>query len=154
MSKTLVLEIHSAEAIENALLKMAQYMHQQAINNPNSIHQMADKYSKNANVLIAVTDGTVKGMSAFYSNDQITKTAFLSTIVVAKDAQRNGLGHRLLAETIQRCIADGMQRLRLEVADSNANAISFYKKHGFSLERKLDYSSYYILNTTHFGEKT
>ena len=55
-----------------------------------------------------------------------------------------GLGERLMRTTIDAAVAVGMERIELEVFDTNARAIALYRKLGFELEgvkrhaRKLD----------------
>lgn len=49
------------------------------------------------------------------------------TIAVREDFRRSGVGSKLL-----KSLLEAKTELFLEVRESNVNAISFYKKHGFS----------------------
>ena len=57
--------------------------------------------------------------------------AEIYNIAVAKQLRRRGLGRELLAEFISRCKAKRVEKIWLEVRQSNVNAVSFYKKLGF-----------------------
>lgn len=57
--------------------------------------------------------------------------AHLLVIGVHPDAQRRGAGARLLAQCEAHARAQGLDALTLEVRASNAQAIAFYRRHGF-----------------------
>ncbi len=57
--------------------------------------------------------------------------AHLLVIGVRPDAQRQGVGTRLLQECMAHCRRAGLPALTLEVRPSNARAIAFYQRHGF-----------------------
>ncbi|MBV6271329.1 tRNA (adenosine(37)-N6)-threonylcarbamoyltransferase complex dimerization subunit type 1 TsaB [Alcaligenaceae bacterium CGII-47] len=57
--------------------------------------------------------------------------AHLLVIGVRPDAQRQGVGARLLAQCQVHAQAQGLNALTLEVRPSNTQAISFYRQHGF-----------------------
>ena len=68
-----------------------------------------------------------------------------SLIATSENMQRRGIG-RILINEVQRISAEaGMEKLRLEVNNSNSKAISFYIKNGFELECPAgEHSSYMI----------
>jgi len=57
--------------------------------------------------------------------------------------RKKGVGARLMEEFRMRALMDGMQYIQLEVRDTNADAIAFYKKMGFIVIEYMDefYSS-------------
>ena len=55
----------------------------------------------------------------------------LENIVVAQNAQRNGVGSRLLKQFIRHARAQDAHSIFLEVRESNQNARGFYRKAGF-----------------------
>jgi tRNA threonylcarbamoyladenosine biosynthesis protein TsaB len=57
--------------------------------------------------------------------------AHLLVIGVRPDAQRQGVGERLLRRCIDHCRQSGLPALTLEVRPSNTQAIAFYHRHGF-----------------------
>ncbi|GAA0235217.1 bifunctional tRNA (adenosine(37)-N6)-threonylcarbamoyltransferase complex dimerization subunit type 1 TsaB/ribosomal protein alanine acetyltransferase RimI [Castellaniella daejeonensis] len=57
--------------------------------------------------------------------------AHLLVIGVRPDAQRQGVGTRLLRRCIDHCRQSGLPALTLEVRPSNERAIAFYRRHGF-----------------------
>ncbi|CDM23511.1 Ribosomal-protein-S18p-alanine acetyltransferase [Castellaniella defragrans 65Phen] len=58
--------------------------------------------------------------------------AHLLVIGVRPDAQRQGVGERLLRRCIDHCRQAGLPALTLEVRPSNERAIAFYRRHGFA----------------------
>ncbi len=59
------------------------------------------------------------------------------TIDVLPDARRSGLGSRLLLAAEQALKRAGCENVSLEVAVDNAAALSFYKKHGYTVLKVL-----------------
>lgn len=57
---------------------------------------------------------------------------YVITIDVLKKARRSGLGTLLLQEAEARMRKEGCTRVVLEVAVTNASAISFYERHGYA----------------------
>lgn len=139
-----VIHIHDEESISGALISLKENLYEKAINNDEVLKGLAKKYYLYGNVFIMYINGAPKGLCAFYSNDIVTKTAYLSIIVVAQDIQNMGSGSALIEKMVDFCKQQGMIKVRLEVSDSNDKAIKFYKKHGFSMERHLETSSYFI----------
>lgn len=127
-----------------AINDLSNYLYNQKINNLDTLKSIADKYSKYATVLVASILNKTVGLSVFYDNDNETKTAFISMIVVAKDVQGKGVGGALIDRVFEQCTSNGMKQVRLKVANSNENAIRFYIKHGFKLEKKMKDESFYV----------
>lgn len=55
-------------------------------------------------------------------------------LAVDEDHQRQGIGGALLEEFTRRFSRGGVDRIRLEVRQSNDDAIRFYERHGFQVE--------------------
>jgi ribosomal-protein-alanine N-acetyltransferase len=53
-------------------------------------------------------------------------------IAVRRSQRRSGFGAALLAAALKDAEAQGVARVFLEVRESNAGAIAFYRKHGFA----------------------
>ena len=68
--------------------------------------------------------------------------AELESIVVASDAQRRGLGRRIFSTLIHELKKTGAELLVLEVRDSNAAALAFYRSLGFAETGRR--SRYYV----------
>jgi len=62
----------------------------------------------------------------------VADVADLQRIGVARDAQRQGLGSRLLAVLVDRAVSAGCVRMVLEVDARNEPASTFYLRHGFA----------------------
>lgn len=73
----------------------------------------------------------VLGIAAFYANDKVSKTAYLTHIAVMQEAQGKHVGSGLLrqAEDISRL--QGMRAMKLEVREDNQQAQHFYRWHGY-----------------------
>lgn len=67
-----------------------------------------------------------------YANDLTERIGFVSYIGKVKDAPR-GIATRLHAQFVEYAQNVGMKRIRLEVRNTNHQAISFYKKLGYEL---------------------
>jgi [ribosomal protein S18]-alanine N-acetyltransferase len=78
--------------------------------------------------LVAVDDGVVQGYAGFcdYPDE-----GFVQTIAVARQAQGNGLGARLLQALLDEAARRRRSRVLLEVRADNAPAIALYERFGF-----------------------
>jgi ribosomal-protein-alanine N-acetyltransferase len=78
--------------------------------------------------LVALDDERVVGYAGLcdYPDE-----AFVQTIAVARDAQGQGLGARLLQELIDEAGRRGQRRVLLEVRAGNDRAIALYERFGF-----------------------
>jgi ribosomal protein S18 acetylase RimI-like enzyme len=95
--------------------------------------------SRMAVLLVAEQDDRLAGYALvlFRSN---TRIARLYSLAVAPDAAGQGVGPLLLAAAEEAARARNSTRLRLEVREGNARAISRYRKSGYGLfGRHLDY---------------
>lgn len=129
-----IVQLQGTKDIFAALNSLARDLHNQALNTPENILALAKKYSQNAVVYFVTRGGIPIGIVAFYCNDEITKTAFLSMIVVDREEQGKDIGSFLLDKIIRHCREQGMGKIRLEVACDNESAYRFYIRHGFQQE--------------------
>ncbi len=99
-------------------------------------------------------DGALcEGATPVLAGFAIADTAFeggelsghLITIDVKPELRHSGVGTRLLQTLEQRLAADGVQRMRLEVAEDNAAAHSFYRKSGYANIGRIE--KYYLQST-------
>ena len=101
---------------------------------------MAEKLKKYAVVLKLEDEGQIIAFAAFYCNDVIQKTGFLTFIAISPDFKRQGYGRQMLNSVIQYCKMRGMTKLALEVRKENFGAIEFYKSFGFQITSEKDLS--------------
>ena len=73
------------------------------------------------------------GCVSFYANEAITKTAYISEIMVSPKAQGRGLGTALLDAVEQWALPFGMDKIRLEVLESNEGARRLYERTGYMM---------------------
>jgi ribosomal-protein-alanine N-acetyltransferase len=78
--------------------------------------------------IVAVEAGSVQGYAGLcdYPDE-----AFVQTIAVARSAQGQGLGARLLQALLDEATRRGQRRVMLEVRADNRRAISLYERFGF-----------------------
>jgi ribosomal-protein-alanine N-acetyltransferase len=65
------------------------------------------------------------------------KLGHVVSIAVEESIRRRGVGERLMKEIIERLCSMGVNRMRIEVRESNLPAIKLYMKFGFMVERKI-----------------
>lgn len=93
--------------------------------------EYANKLTRQATCLTVRTNGRIRALSAFYSNDLETGIAFLTLIAVDKSMRNKGLARRLLDETIVFSRKSNMKKLVLETHLKNKSAVRLYKSYGF-----------------------
>lgn len=134
------------EDIYSAIDNLRNDIYDQTYNDTEQLKKLSKKYSLYANVLVIKQNNHVAGICVFYDNDFVSKTAFLSMIVVNKFAQGRGYGHALLNEMTKMCREQGMEKIRLEVKNSNIKAFHFYENIGYCLERTEEDKSTYTIS--------
>jgi [ribosomal protein S18]-alanine N-acetyltransferase len=72
------------------------------------------------------------GMVGFGGSLLVGDEAHVTTLLVAPDRRREGVGRSLLVELIQRVVDEGAQHLTLEVRSENEAARSLYRSVGLA----------------------
>ena len=130
--------------IYNAITLLGSSLFDQLVNNSERIDTLAEKYADYGTVIVLVINDSIVGLCAFYNNDQITKTAYLSMLVVEKSSQGCGCGRCLLNRMEEICKASGTDRIRLSISKDNGKAAVFYSRHGYVLEQVTAQSAFYV----------
>ena len=91
----------------------------------------ANKLALKAVNLFVVEDGRDVAHAAFYCDDQCSKIAYLSSIGVLPEFHGSGVAGNLLVKVFDRCLAEEMKLINLEVDFANLKAVKFYEKYGF-----------------------
>jgi len=78
--------------------------------------------------IVALADGKVAGYGGVW---MVVDEAHITTIAVAPESQREGIGTRLVIDLLVRAKEAGMTCATLEVRAGNVPAISLYEKLGF-----------------------
>ncbi|UCH89350.1 MAG: GNAT family N-acetyltransferase [Thermoplasmata archaeon] len=94
-------------------------------------------WSKNGLVLIAEKDGKVAGYIAVMIKKnipifKIERVGYITDIYVRKQYRRSGISSQLEREGLKWLKKKGVSKVMLNVFPGNRNAISVYKKWGFS----------------------
>ena len=79
-------------------------------------------------ITVAEVDGNVAGYCIVY---HVLDEAEIARIAVDETIRRQGIGSGLLAYTFSCCREKSIERMLLDVRESNTSAREFYKKHGF-----------------------
>ncbi len=128
--------------------------------NPDFIKPLAQKsdfesYIKkiidNAIVLIAVKNDMPLGYIAFYANDSVAYTAYITLLAVDNEYQNQGVGHKLIKACEYYSKKNKMKYIKLEVKKYNETAIRFYDKNGFVRLDEHNENSFYMIKTLDEG---
>ena len=131
MKEFRIFRIESSPEILSILTGFANDLFDQAHNEGVFLSQLSEKYSLNADFYVLEIDGNAAGIIAFYANDTVAKTGFISMIVVHSSFQGFGIGSILMDLAISVCKLRGMTKLRLEVNVNNKKAMRLYERNGF-----------------------
>lgn len=108
-----------------------------------NVDEYVEKVCQYARVIAAYFENKVIGFIAFYANDLVSKTAYITQILVSEEYRKYKVGKALLELCEAECVKEGFELLRLEVNNCNLNAIGFYLHHGFKrCEEKV--TSFYM----------
>lgn len=88
--------------------------------------------------LTAIGDGHVVGYGGFW---MVVDEAHITTVAVAKELQRKGIGKRMMVELLTIAKTKGMACSTLEVRAGNEPAIKLYEKLGYVVAARR--KSYY-----------
>ena len=97
-----------------------------------------------AEFLVALDGDEPAGLAVMYANNEETRTAYITLFGMKPAYQRQGLGKELLAACEALARARGMERIRLEVTDSNVKAVRFYTRAGFVRTGTCEENSSYM----------
>ncbi|MFC5408314.1 GNAT family N-acetyltransferase [Larkinella bovis] len=99
---------------------------------------LADQMIREQHVFVlAYVNQTLCGFASYSRNESEPDRFKLHKIYVLPDEQGKGTGRQLLDEVIRRCVAEGGNRLYLNVNRYN-KARQFYERLGFALVREED----------------
>lgn len=98
----------------------------------------ARKIANHAVTFEAWSDSSLVGLVAMYCNDQLERTAYITSVSVLAAWTGKGIAARLLGLSIEHAGACGMTKICLDVANDNLSAIDLYKKKGFIAQSIAD----------------
>ena len=108
--------------------------------------EIAFKLSSFGTTIELVENNYSVGFAAFYHNDYISLTAYISLLAVAENQEGKKYGTRLLEEVERICLDSRMKTIRLEVHKDNTRAIRFYQKNGYTMNANTDTSFFMSKN--------
>ncbi len=89
------------------------------------------KLAERAEVLCDWAGGRCRGVVAFYCNDEATRQAFITLVLVDPRDRRLGIGRALVMCVLDLARSRGFTACRLEVARHNDDARDMYAALGF-----------------------
>jgi ribosomal protein S18 acetylase RimI-like enzyme len=95
------------------------------------LDQYLTKLGERAELLSDAVAGCCRGFVAFYCNDESTKQAYITMVLVAPEYRRMGIASALVSCVLELARRRGFTACQLEVAESNADASSLYTALGF-----------------------
>jgi ribosomal-protein-alanine N-acetyltransferase len=90
--------------------------------------------------IVALSEGVIVGYAIGVVRYETI--GHIVSIAVSKEKRRSGVGRQLLTKAVEGLRLKGLQSIRLEVRESNVEAIELYKKAGFLAEEKIE--GYYV----------
>ena len=108
------------------------------------IDKYAEKLAEHATVVLQTDNGEVIGFSAFYENDTIAHSGYISLIGVLSKYRRTGKGTELMNFVLNKMKQSGMKKVRLEVDKQNIIAQQYYIFNGFSFEEMSREDNYFM----------
>jgi carbamoyl-phosphate synthase large subunit len=144
-----VKKINTYKEIYNAFLSLSNSTYKASVLRDNNFKDYAQKLSSHAYVYGIIDNENnvfkngkeVLGIIAFYANDNETRCAYISILVIDNKYQRIGFGNKLIQLTKDIAKLNNMETISVDVHKDNIDAISFYNKVGFheSGKTKGDY---------------
>jgi len=96
-----------------------------------TIETYCDKLLEKAELVICIVDNKIAGLMAFYSNNIITREAFVSLLCVKQEYRKLGIGKEIMIHCISKIKLSGMKCIKLETNSDNYIAIKLYENLGF-----------------------
>lgn len=90
------------------------------------------KIGERAEVLSDSVGGRCRGFVAYYCNDQSTRQAYITLVLVDPQDRATGLGRVLVTGVLEICRQRGFVSCRLEVRKDNVAALGMYRALGFA----------------------
>lgn len=87
---------------------------------------------------LAIIEDKIVGIIVFYSNDLISKTAYIPLLTVIKNFQGMGISTKLLSSSIEFIKNRGMKTIRVNTWEDNFAALALYTKFGFEVISQMN----------------
>lgn len=92
-----------------------------------------DKLGERAEILADSVAGRCRGFVAFYGNDEVTRQAYITLVLVDPGDRALGIGRALVACVLDLVRRRGLEVCRLEVSRDNLAAHALYLSLGFAV---------------------
>lgn len=128
--------------MKNNLIKLIceQNSKEEGLYIPMPIEQYVDKIYNYSTIVPYIVKGEMLGFISYYNNDSHKIDAYLTMILVSKNAQGMGIGKLLLDISIADLKKKGFSTYSLEVLKENCKAIKLYRDYGFQIFEEKAYS--------------
>lgn len=130
----IIKELTSFSEIEEAILKYKDTYFLRAITNDDNRKYFIEKHIKNGHFLVEYHGDNPVGFFSFYSNDTVTKIAFVTALSLSDELGflKGKTLIRLLNKAYDIMTEAGMKTVQLEVEADNTRALKLYKHFGFA----------------------
>jgi|LSQX01.1.fsa_nt_gb ribosomal protein S18 acetylase RimI-like enzyme len=132
-------------------LREKQYEFPVPLGTRTSLRDYAEKLISKGKIYVAHANNAIVGLIAGYCNDTVTKSGYISIIVLDLEFRGQGISNRLLSRFIAACTASGMNVINVLTHQSNVEAIGLYSKFGF-IKGKLSETKEYSFKKTLISE--
>ena len=119
------------DAIKTLILEEQQRQAGRFIDAPD-LDGYLQKLDARAEILSDTEGSRCRGFVAYYCNDQSTRRAFITLVLVAPQDRGSGLGKALVLGVLEICRQRGFASCRLEVRADNGAALAMYQSLGFA----------------------
>jgi ribosomal protein S18 acetylase RimI-like enzyme len=107
-----------------------------------TIELYCDKLFEKAELVICIVDNRIAGLMAFYSNNKVTKEAFISLLCVKQEYRKLGIGKEIMIHCISKIKRSGMKYIKIETNSDNYIAIKLYENLGFKIVNTMNNTDY------------
>lgn len=143
MGKTILLPLVNKGKIRAVICEMDDVFLRSVVNR-SGFDELVDKIADKAVVMAVYFDGRVVGFCAFYMNDFVSRTAYITLIAVKEECQNMRIGTMLIQYVKAAACVNGIHKIRLEVERENIRGIRFYKRNLFEVEGRASEDSNYM----------
>ena len=140
-------EVSNRDSVEEAVKLLEGMLVPSLSERSINLVQYSNKLSDCGKVWCHYDMGKPISIIAGYFNDIVSKTAYLSILVVSKEFQGKKLASSLLAKFEDYAVQCGMNYVKLEVRKNNVIAQNLYKKFGYEVVGNASDTSIYMKKT-------
>ena len=137
MKETGIIEFRVLSEPDNRILDQICAIERQAFGDGGIDRWVLSPFIRHCKVSVLIHDGRVLGVAEWIRNFDNPKVVYLFGLAIDYEYRGNGLGRRLLSESIKLWRMYDITTVRLTVAEDNLAAVGLYESMGFHVEANL-----------------